>query len=480
MAAARRRRTLRSAAAVAFDSAHVPVTRDARARCLSGFGAPGRFGRHPGVQSMALHERVPEGAGCGRRPVDCDRDRRRRRRVDRSHRRACWPRAAACVPCAWNATAASDRRAMPALHRRAARTCIFSTTMRSSPMAGKRPLVERFAHDERVAAAVSQLRDPAGRISEAGGIMWSDGQGWNYGRGGSPRDWRYRSPRDVDYGSAASLMVEADVFRRAGGFDPAFQPAYYEDVDLCFRLRAAGGRIVYEPRSIVAHAEGASYGSNVRAPRSRGAGAQPRDLRAALGATCCASIAHPDARNVEAASRRLTKATMLDRRRTRAVQRSRRGFASDRVSRRIAARTRLARRIFGALDARRIRAVRDHAAFGRRRRRHGVRRADRDGDEARRTSGSMLRGCRVREPAARVMACAEERVSGCRSSSTPSICTIAGSSAKQPCAAATRSGKRCDVREMALAREADATVTGGGSECALLRAKESRARTNCP
>ena len=63
------------------------------------------------------------------------------------------------------------------------------------------PLLETFAGDQRVAAAVSQLRDPAGQISEAGGVIWNDGQGSNYGRGASPHDWRYRSPRDVDYGS---------------------------------------------------------------------------------------------------------------------------------------------------------------------------------------------------------------------------------------------------------------------------------------
>ncbi|MGA8535102.1 MAG: glycosyltransferase [Candidatus Tumulicola sp.] len=134
----------------------------------------------------------------------------------------------------------------------------------------QRALVDTFSRDARVVAVVSQLRDPSGRLSEAGGVIWGDGRGWNYGRRRSPRDWRFRSVRDVDYGSAASLMVLTAAFQDAGGFDAAYAPAYYEDVDLCFRLRASGGRVVYQPESVVYHAEGASYGSNVR-PEARAA-----------------------------------------------------------------------------------------------------------------------------------------------------------------------------------------------------------------
>jgi O-antigen biosynthesis protein len=126
------------------------------------------------------------------------------------------------------------------------------------------PLLDTFAVGPRVAAAVSQLRFLDDTLAEAGAVIWRDGQGSNYGREQSPADWRYRSVREVDYGSAASLMVRRDAFEQAGGFSAAFAPAYYEDVDLCFTLRAGGHRIVYQPRSIVYHTEGASYGSNAR------------------------------------------------------------------------------------------------------------------------------------------------------------------------------------------------------------------------
>ena len=168
----------------------------------------------------------------------------------------------------------------------------------------ERALLDTFAQDERIAAVVSQLRRPSGLLSEAGGVIWRDGQGWNYGRGGSPRDWPYRSVRDVDYGSAASLMVRAAVFRNAGGFEAAYAPAYYEDVDLCFQLRAGGGRVVYQPMSVVYHAEGATYGSNVR-PEARAAQERSRGIFVRRQHDALQDLFEPDPLDADAAARRL-------------------------------------------------------------------------------------------------------------------------------------------------------------------------------
>lgn len=166
------------------------------------------------------------------------------------------------------------------------------------------PLLDALSGED-VAAAVSQLRAPGGRLSEAGGVIWRDGQGWNYGRGDSSNDWRYRSVRDVDYGSAASLMVSAARFRSMGGFDAAYAPAYYEDADLCFRLRAAGGRVVYQPASVVYHVEGASYGSN-RRPEARAAQEHSRRVFVQRWYDEFAAHYPPDSALADAAARRLT------------------------------------------------------------------------------------------------------------------------------------------------------------------------------
>lgn len=104
-----------------------------------------------------------------------------------------------------------------------------------------------------------QLLLPDGRLQEAGSIVWSDGSAANYGRYGTPEDPTASYLREVDYCSAACLVVRTSEFRSVGGFDPAFTPAYREDTDLAFSLRERGGQVLFQPRAKVFHFGGASY-----------------------------------------------------------------------------------------------------------------------------------------------------------------------------------------------------------------------------
>jgi hypothetical protein len=56
--------------------------------------------------------------------------------------------------------------------------------------------------------------------------------------------------------------MRRDVFKASNGFDPVYRSVYFEDTDLCFRLRQSGLRLLYEPRSRVRHVR------TVSAPRS--------------------------------------------------------------------------------------------------------------------------------------------------------------------------------------------------------------------
>ena len=66
-------------------------------------------------------------------------------------------------------------------------------------------------------------------------------------------------PEQVDWLSGASMMVRREVFERIGGFDEAYF-LYFEETDLCLRMKAAGWDIWYVPESCVMHVRGQSTG----------------------------------------------------------------------------------------------------------------------------------------------------------------------------------------------------------------------------
>jgi O-antigen biosynthesis protein len=125
------------------------------------------------------------------------------------------------------------------------------------------PLVETLEEDRWAGAAVPRFLNEDGTVQEAGGLLFRDGSTLMYGYGADPGDPAFRFRRYTDYGSAACLLVRREAFRQVGGFDPAYVPAYCEDVDLQLKLREERGlRAVFQPRSEVTHIRFGSTGLN--------------------------------------------------------------------------------------------------------------------------------------------------------------------------------------------------------------------------
>jgi GT2 family glycosyltransferase len=110
----------------------------------------------------------------------------------------------------------------------------------------------------------AQLLYPDGRLQEAGGVVFRDGSAANVGRFEAPDDPRFACLRDVDYVSGAAIAVPRALFLELGGFDTRYAPAYYEDTDLAFAIRARGLRTLVQPAARVVHDEGTSAGTDTR------------------------------------------------------------------------------------------------------------------------------------------------------------------------------------------------------------------------
>jgi len=110
----------------------------------------------------------------------------------------------------------------------------------------------RALDDPSVGVAQARLRllDEPELLNSSGNVLHVSGLAW-------PGGYRERAesltePREIAYASGAALAIRADLFRELGGFTEELF-LYQEDLELCWRARLRGLRVVVAPEADVLH-----------------------------------------------------------------------------------------------------------------------------------------------------------------------------------------------------------------------------------
>lgn len=109
-----------------------------------------------------------------------------------------------------------------------------------------------FFASRQIQANTPELLDGTGDAYHVSGLAWR--QNYNH-----PVSEYGLQSSEVFSACAAAALYSRDDFIKVGGFDEDYF-SYFEDVDLSFRLRLAGGRCMYVPQAVVYHVGSASTG----------------------------------------------------------------------------------------------------------------------------------------------------------------------------------------------------------------------------
>ena len=116
--------------------------------------------------------------------------------------------------------------------------------------------------DPNVGIVGTRLLFPDGKVQSAGGAFDVRLQPYHRFIGWSnPRVPEVETPGPVSWVTGAALAIRRTLFMDVGGFDPVYVGGYWEDVDLCLKVRDAGYTIWYEPHATLIHSVGSTGGS---------------------------------------------------------------------------------------------------------------------------------------------------------------------------------------------------------------------------
>lgn len=163
----------------------------------------------------------------------------------------------------------------------------FSYGANTAIKAGNAPLIlfitdDVFLHDGAIEALLKRMQDtsigvcglklmfpedstdpnrPAGKVQHVGmatnirGDMTHPMIGW------SPDNPKCNVSREVIAVTGATFIIRRNVFNAVGGFDTAYGMGYYEDTDLCMRVRAGGAKVFIDTDAKATHGVGQTFKS---------------------------------------------------------------------------------------------------------------------------------------------------------------------------------------------------------------------------
>jgi hypothetical protein len=125
------------------------------------------------------------------------------------------------------------------------------------------PIIELMERDKTIAACQPKIMSYADKAffeyaGASGG--WMDFLGYPFCRGRifavtEFDEGQYDDTQEIFWASGAAMFVRGKLFHRIGGFDPDYF-AHAEEIDLCWRLKRAGYKIMVRPKSVVYHVGG--------------------------------------------------------------------------------------------------------------------------------------------------------------------------------------------------------------------------------
>lgn len=92
-----------------------------------------------------------------------------------------------------------------------------------------------------------------GTVQHCGVFRTKHGEPFHAWVGATPYDERVSKRLELDCITAACLLIRRALFEELKGFDPVFKVGAFEDVDLCWKARKAGWKVIYDPTVVVGH-----------------------------------------------------------------------------------------------------------------------------------------------------------------------------------------------------------------------------------